>query len=210
MRGQKKTTMKPLVKRVAKLEREVNEREVKYTLQPLNAATVVRFDNVGSPTAICFPPPQGLGAENRIGDSIQPTKVEFSMGVAINTAAASSFSRVLIIQYKNLTPPTLALSNIMEGTGGATAPHGTFRIQDRNDFTVLYDKKFWLNTSTTGEAVNKLIEVDLYPKHKIVFNIGASTYAQGQIVAYFISDWAPADAQRPTGVGYCKLRYTDA
>jgi len=206
MKGRKTKTTKPLTKRVAKLERELNQKEIKYTQQSHIAGSSIRPDYNALQVQIGAIPPQGDGAQERIGDEYQPTKVEFGWTCL---AAASSVAnvRVIIVQYKHDVASSTS-ADTLEGLGQATAPNCTFTIQERDDFVVLYDKRFTVMT-LTGNTVPKWIHGTVYPKHPIRLDPNSTNVNAGQIMGYFISDYDTSSANRPEMIGFVKVRYHD-
>lgn len=207
MSGRKPKTQKPLVKRVAKIERQLNKKDIKYTLQSFIAGSVIRPDFNALQVQLGAIPPQGDGAQERIGDEYVPTKMECSFGWAA-ASSTSAFCRLIIVQYKHDVASTTS-GDTIEGLGQATAPHGTLSIQEREDYVVLYDKRFQIqNLSNTSYTV-KFMHFDLYPKIPIRLEPNSTNVNSGQIMGYFISDYDTSSANRPEVIGFVKMRYTD-
>lgn len=207
MKGRKTRTHKPLAKRVAKIERELNKKDIKYTLQSFIAGSTILPNYDAVQVQLGAIPPQGDGAQERVGDEYQPTKME--VGLSWSAASTTSaFCRLIIVQYKHDVASTTT-ADTLEGLGQATAPHCTFTIQERDDYVVLYDKRFNIVNLGTTAYTTKMLHFDLYPKIPIRLDSNSTNVNSGQIMGYFISDYANGSANRPEVTGFVKMRFTD-
>lgn len=211
MRGTKKHTAKPLSKRVAKLEREFNRAEVKWTEKSYVSGSIVRpnYDASGvAQGSLVAWPIRGLTSDDRVGDQIEPTSVDASFSLTA-TSGSMSFVRLVVVQYKNTLARTTALA-VLTGLGQANAPNGNFNNYNRSEFTVLHDKRYFV-AHISGTSNGKVINLKLYPKHRIVFDpVNATPLPiEGDIYFYAVGDLPAAGTVEPVMYGYAKLNYTD-
>jgi len=211
MKGTKNRTAKPLAKRVAKIERELNSKEIKWTEKSYVSGSIVRPNYNASGVAqgsLVTWPSRGLTTLDRIGDQIEPTSVDACFSLTA-TSGSMSFVRLVVVQYKNTLARTSALA-VLTGLGQASAPNGNFNNYNRSEFTVLHDKRYFV-AHTSGTSNGKVINLKLYPKHKIVFDPVAGTPLpiEGDIYFYAVGDLPAAGTVEPVMYGYAKLNYTD-
>lgn len=206
MKGRKTKAHKPLSKRVAKIERELNQKEIKYTLQSHIAGSVIRPDYNGLQVQLGAIPVQGDGAQERIGDEYHINNIHFEWDAI---AAASTYCnlRIIIVQYKHDVAST-ASSDTLEGLGQATAPFCTMNIQERDDYVVLYDKRFVMQ-NFASDFKSRWIVGTVYPKLPVRLDPNSTTVNAGQVMAYFMSDYDTASANRPQLLGFVKVRFHD-
>lgn len=141
---------------------------------------------------------QGIAFNERIGDVVNPTKLELRYRVkdVASTGVNGRYIRTIVMQSRQRFIPVFDNSGgngILEATiTTADAPLSAYQHDNRNHFTVLYDKTHTLCTNCDTEIVVK--NINLFPKRKVKFEDPSPTAVEeGRIWVCFVSSASTSD-----------------
>lgn len=132
-------------------------------------------------------PAQGVGSDDRQGDQIRLKSLHFNGKLSIHASATVSVVRIIIIVDKCNTITSIAQAMNSTYTGTARAPYATFNRDTRQNFRVLMDRTYQLESGT-----NELIHFKFNKRWKkgpiVEFNEAASTVSSNAVKVIFLSD----------------------
>lgn len=143
--------------------------------------------------------PQGDTDSSRDGDQIEIESIDFAFNLA--TGDAQQLMRLLLFCWKPNNVPSV--TSILLGTGSTEAPLQRYNTDQRQQYTVLHDELFNLNTVSTPTIAR---QVRLNARRYAQF-IAGSTAGTNHIYVLIVSD--SGAVTHPT-IAYCsKLQYFD-
>lgn len=176
---------KEALRKVNKLAREVESKAFDNVYAGIAGST-----SGGAGTIqLLSPITQGDQRDNREGDVIVPTKLEFNY-LMQNVSASSQpcVGRIIIFQARTDFTPTL--NNVLEyGTNNVQA---LYAFETRRNYTVLYDELINLQDYDTGSV--QAHKVVCFPKSKIEYRGTSTTADSGNIWAVMMSNQTTAVA----------------
>jgi len=186
---------------VSKIQKEINQREIKNVDNQISAQTVnyngflTSFNVVG----------QGVGNGQRVGDKLTCEGLDMRFQI-VNSGTTTTMTRCIVLQdYKDtMSSP----SQILDVVGSGLAPLSPYQRENRNNFKVLYDKVFQTDSVKQGQVVVKWNY--RFPKGNQpsqTYDPGAGTLTENSIRVLFISDLL---ATLPTVDAILRFYYSDA
>lgn len=161
---------------------------------------------------ICDPAP-GLGADDRIGDSIQPFRMLFRGYVEVdaNYTAGLQQVRVLIIQSKQGFVPASTVTTTTQGVltraGQTGAQLSHFIVENRDHFVVLSDKTYTVDLDSKAQIpINQSIKLS----RPVRYQAGSTTAESGQIYILATSNIATATGNGPNFTWNSRILYKDS
>lgn len=196
---------KKLTAEVRKLK---SNREVHYH-DELNTGYRIPYD-VDRTVVLCDPA-QGVARTERVGDSISPYYVDIR-GQLKCPASTGSTVRITLIQSKQrFIPQTTAstgITSVWDRAASGQAPLSTFTFENRDHFTVLWDKTFELGAAGSSNDV-----VNWHLKKKITrpikYDAGATTFEGGALYLLQTSDFNNASTVAPNSVWVSRVYFHD-
>lgn len=121
------------VKEVRKIAKQAQrqEQELNFHIYELSG-TVSTIGTIGDMSVIA----QGVGDQNRVGDQLSPTSMEFWYDWNI----ADAFNRCRVIVFRWLDNGAPGVSDILLGTTTLPRVFASYNKDNRSKFNVLYDK----------------------------------------------------------------------
>lgn len=163
-----KAMAKEALKRVNRIEREVESKAIddNFTVAAAAAGTISEVSLID----------QGVGREERIGDTVIPTKLEIGFYASATTGTAI---RYLVIQsHGDYAPAVGSVTAEVLESATLMAP---INFNNRKQFSVLFDKAYVIDSpdATDNNVVVDLIKV--FPKRKIQYDSATPAYGSGTI-----------------------------
>lgn len=185
-----------------------SDREVHYH-DELNLGYGIPYD-VNRAVVLCDPP-QGDARTERVGDTIRPYWIDLR-GSLRNQHTRSCVARITLVQSKQrFIPSTTAASGITSvwnRAAGVAAPLSTFTFDNRDHFTVLWDKTF-----TIGGAGSASEQVDYHLKKKLTrpinYAAGATTFEGGGLYLLQTSEYDNASGVSPVSAWVSRVYFHD-
>lgn len=143
---------------------------------------------------------QTVGNTNneRIGDQICPTSINFRMTVKLGAAATDTLVRMIVYRWFSGAPA--GVTSVLQ-----TASYQSFTAEDTHkNFQILKDQMITLNSANVPE---RFLSFKIPYKHKIQFPGGATQANKNGIWVIFISDEA---VQTPTISYDARLYFRDS
>lgn len=147
---------------------------------------------------------QGLSDNNRIGDQVRVTSINFKW-IAYNINSGCSYIRVIVIRdHQDLIG---SMNDILQVTGNLPAFQSHYVHDKRPQYTVLFDKYFHIDNTLQDSQQQRWYK-------KLNFKIqyvasSTSVISKNQIKAFAISDVSPQATNLPELYGYMRLNYYD-
>lgn len=190
--------------------RKIQRQQEKKYHDEVGAEAIV--NNINDGTSVLVDPAQGDTVSTRDGDEIAPQSLELRLGVRHNgSGQPRQLVRVLIVQAKERFVPDTRTSTpsntavLKYGGTAAYAPLSPFDWNNREHFTVLFDKTY--TVSNTGEQA-RIDQVRIKLSRKIRFaEAGSVTAERGQI---YMVRYSNEGANGPYMSWVTRTTYTDS
>jgi hypothetical protein len=131
------------------------------------------------------PIPQGVGNNARTGDEINLEYIE--MKYSLFCGDATNVMRVIFVRSRGQSGQSFAqlLSN---GHAGSYEVNSMYTPYFEKRFRVLSDKQFGMSLNGSNSTLTESYRIPV--NQKVVWNTALTTYVDGQIVLYLLSDSA--------------------
>lgn len=154
--------------------------------------------------SVLNPVTQGDGVSNRDGDELAMKSVWFQAQMTIAAGLASSTMRVILLYDKAQTIG--AVNQILSVVGTASTVTSAYNFEYRNNYIVLYDKTFIIDTINRATwQINKRIRLN---KKTVFQGGGSSTIRTGGLRLLLISNQT-AGVTTPAALTNSRLFFTD-
>ncbi len=198
----KKKYNKSLALRVKKLEQNIEFKE--HNVLFPNTGIVDAAGNVSQLTNIS----QGDTTQTRDGNQVRIVSLFLSAILRINTNAAETVLRFMIIQDKQTNQAQYNTGDVLLDATSIDSIISPLSLNNARRFKILYDKRFTF--SIVGDTTVHFFQV--YKKLNIMVRYDASTPAitdltQNSLSVLMISDQVTND---PTCHFHCRLRFADS
>lgn len=157
--------------------------ETKYSTYDVVGTAVT---NTGSILEL-FNPPQGVGADQREGDSVKTKNITIR-GNIYNGAIAGANTIVRTIYFIDKENNITSAADLLQLTGTANAPFSEKNENNKYDTKILYDKTYTTSTYTPIKTFDDVIQLDAH----VHFEAGTTTVDNNAIKVCIISDTAGA------------------
>jgi len=160
--------------------------------------------------------PQGSTDTSRDGDVIIVKRLKFAhsfrycgTNTTTNLSTAENVVRLIVFTWKPFFSDVApVVSAILQYYGAAYGPLSALAHDNRNQFTILFDKTFVLDGFASPF---KVVKADLKLNHKIQYKAGSSTNSAGGIFYLYISDATAGGGVYPASVAsFYRLDFTDS
>ncbi len=150
--AQKALTLARSVKRL--LNVEIKNHDVQQTaIAIINSGSIIQLSNIAS------------GDTTNTRDGAQVKMVGYDLNFQINqnvSATAMTFVRVMLVQDKQTNQAIYAIGDLLEDTSDDDIITSPRNLDNKNRFTVLYDRIFVLSKNgTNGAVVRKYVKKDV-------------------------------------------------
>lgn len=138
----------------------------------------------------------------RVGDKLKYRNIDLRYSIAVGDT--TNMVRVVIVQWKQVSTPTLA--QIFQSSGAAISPHSPFYHDNAPQIRVVYDRLHAISAYGPGLiSLKKLIYK--IPIKNLQFNSGG-TSGSNKLYLCLMSD--SATASHPQMDYYARVNYTDS
>lgn len=145
---------------VAKPPRKLNRRQKSQVYRMLNSKAELKYfdtnstsfqqygSGAGSIFAVCSAAAQGVGGNQRVGDQIDPVRIEIRFSTDQQTTNPQSTTRLILFQYRlnNVVAPTNA-AILDPSIGGVATVWSAYNFDLRHQYTILWDISFVMSGS---------------------------------------------------------------
>lgn len=140
------------------VQRKLNYRQKSQVYRMLNSRSELKYfdtnstsfqqygSGAGSIFAVCSAAVQGVAGNQRVGDQIDPIRIEIRYSTDQQSINPQSTTRLILFQYRlnNVTPPTNA-SILDPSIGGVATVWSAFNFDLRHQYTILWDASFTMS-----------------------------------------------------------------
>lgn len=195
----KSTLNKPTVASKQYVKRQIRkQQELKYYSNSGNV-TVDYSGAVYPLTNI----PQGDSDTARDGDAFIPTSIQLRYNVTV--ADATNLVRVMVVRYNNYISGDISVNSVLQTIGSFEAPITAYSFDNRQNFTVIYDKCHALDTYNSIQSVDLSLPL---AKKTVQYAAASSTAGTNRYWLLVISD--SAAATHPSIKYYIRVQFTDS
>lgn len=162
----------------------------------LNTGTVVHL----------LPVAQGTDQDDRIGNEIELASIQMKFRIAINSAATTTFCRVLLVKDFDNQGATPSINDIL-GTGTDYSDYLTCsfkHVDNKHRFSFLYDKTFTLGINAIGG-----IHQEYYKKVPLKIEYTSANSADMTNQQVFLVFLSNESTNYPTIRYFVRSKYTD-
>lgn len=179
---------------------------IELKFHDIASVAVVDLDQVGTMVTLSAVS-QGIGDEQRIGDSILCKFADIKTTFKLFTD--TDIVRVVLIWDKQnkITGPADVFQ--IGGADDLRAMMSPFKKDNRAQFLVLHDMTVSLNASAQDENHSRMIHIKKKLNKKIQFQAGTTTPLTGSLKILYVSNRSSAQANKTTYNHYSRLLYSD-
>lgn len=197
-----------LAKDVAMLKKELITEVERKNLYVSFAPTLI--DDSGVMSAVANSITQGDGVFERIGRAVKCSGIDFRYHITANSAVTAAAMRVIVVLDRDNALTTTA--DLLYASGGFTvgtsrAPMSYYNRNNRNTFTILYDKLHDFDYASGDFQVYE--KVNIREDHICKFVDDSALVTENAIRVFMISDQPLAAAARPGIEWVMAYYYTD-
>jgi len=207
-KGRPKNKVTKLAQDVAMLKKELISDVEKKNLYISFAASVV--DSNGLMSGVVNSVTQGDGVEERIGRAIKCSGIDFRYHLTANSAVTAAALRVIVIIDKTnsiTTAADLLYAGAGFTLGTSRAPMSFYNRNNRETFTILYDKLHDFDYATGDFQVYE--KVNIKNPHITKFVDDSALVTENAIRVFAISDQPSAGPAQPAIEWVMSYYYTD-
>lgn len=183
-----KKGLQALKAKVDKLSQAANLDEVKYATGNI-AATQIDYN--GSLNSLVTISQGAAGVNQRLGDSVALSGINFRYVAYITTTTAVSQLRIILLVDEQAN---LSTTNVLATTGSILAPLSFYNKEYRGRYKILYDETHTLDAGQSYQDIKRVSVNEMIP---IKYAPGLSTVRENDVRVLLISNQAPASVDRP-------------
>lgn len=145
---------------------------------------------------------QGTEDTDRIGDKCTMTSCRIHLRLLLNGRADACFRIILMYDKQDQYS---SIIDFLQVVGTSAVVTSAYNVDLRNQFIILYDKRFILND---GDRRQRLVNIDRKLNKLVKFNAGTTDLESGALKLFVMSanaDTAPAEYE-----GYCRVWFADS